>query len=263
MSTVLKVTLVTQLIFHSLLVFGTQEDNINLITENIMKVCDKPENAGSYWDVQVKGDGEAAIKLKLAKLGVTGEAAFSKGEWEGIQRTVEDNKDYRDCVKSLSPLFLEKFIPVIQTPEVTYSEKRILGGVKWQEFGQGVKVTLQSCSRQSNSVICEFNANAVDDDVAMHIYGSSAIYDQNGNKYIANYASISNFKSSFKRSTSRLEGELIKGVDTKIKIRFSSVDSNAIILVSKAMLNSYIKGNSQRRGDKYEFSFRNVKIIVN
>lgn len=162
MSTISKFTIIMQLILFPMLAFGAQDININSITENLMKVCDKPENAGSYWDINVKGDGEAAVKLKLAKLGLTGEAEFSKGEWEGIQRTVEDNKDYRDCVKSLTPIFISKFIPLIQKPESKPKKMRVLGGVKWQESGQGVKVTLIDCSRQSTSVTCEFIATATD-----------------------------------------------------------------------------------------------------
>lgn len=98
-----------QLFFSPMLIFAKQNSNIELITENIIKVCDKPQQMGRYWDVRVKGDGNAAIKLKLVELGVTGEVDFSEGEWEGIKRTIEDNKNYRECVTMLSPIFIKKF----------------------------------------------------------------------------------------------------------------------------------------------------------
>ncbi|MCW5212282.1 hypothetical protein VU04_05170 [Desulfobulbus sp. TB] len=87
----------------------TKGNPVDSITENVMKVCDKPDHAGTYWDVNMKGDGVASVRLKLLGLGkVTGEGTFSQGEWDGVKRTLEDSKDYRDCVEKLVPIFLNK-----------------------------------------------------------------------------------------------------------------------------------------------------------
>lgn len=236
---------------------GEAKTTMDLITDNIVKVCDKPENAGSYWDIKVKGGGEAAIKLKLAKLGLTGEAEFSKGEWDGVQKTVEDSKSYRECVRALSPMFLEKFLPLISQEKKSVKKKRSLGGVKWQEFGMGVNLTLDRCIKKASAVSCEFTANAIDDDVLLYIFGSSAIYDQRGNKYMSQYAAIANSRSSLKNSRASMSGDLVRTVDTPVVVRFNDVDDSAES-VSKVMMNTSI--NNTNSGSRHTFAFRGVKI---
>ncbi|MBL1274472.1 MAG: hypothetical protein COB30_000125 [Ectothiorhodospiraceae bacterium] len=256
-----QIVAVSTLLVSSVL-YANDESNISLITDNIMKVCDKPENAGSYWDINVRADGEADIKLKIADLGVTGEVVFSKSEWEGIQRTVEDNIDYRTCVKELSPLFVKRFAPIIKSEESKKtSTRRVLGGVRWQELGAGLKVTLSSCYRQSSSVICEFIANSMESDSSVELNEGSAIYDQSGNKYVSSQLSIANFKSSFKRSyLENMQGELVKGVDTMIQAKFSNVTEESI-MVSKAMLIGKIK-QAGARAEAHTYAFRDIKISL-
>ncbi|VAX04715.1 hypothetical protein MNBD_GAMMA20-877 [hydrothermal vent metagenome] len=229
------------------------------ITDNIVKVCDKPEDAGKYWDMKVKGDGAAELKLKLAEFGITGGAEFSKGEWQGVRTTIENNKNYRDCVKQLTPIFIEKFTPIIDVVKEPQTKPRVLGGVKWLEFGLGVEMTLDSCRRQASSVSCIFIVNAKDSDSQLYVYGSSAIYGGNGNKFNSNFVSIANFKSVLKNHRSYLIGELIKHVDTKVIIRFSDVSEDTKI-ISKAMVKTHIK--SKGIADSYDFEFRNIKISI-
>lgn len=255
----------------TLILYGTvaesypEENSINLITDNIMKVCDKPENAGSYWDINVKGDGNADIKLRLGNVGLTTEVGFSKVEWDGIRRTVEDNIDYRSCVKALSPVFIEKFSPLVNVKKSetnSTAQRRVLGGIKWQEIGRGVKITLSSCYRRSASIFCEFIANSMDSDSDIRLYESSAIYDQNGNKYAPSKISVANFVSDFRYSKiENVNGELVLGVDTKIVATFNGVDEESM-LVSKAMLVSKV-GESGRKPEDHVFSFRDVKIELN
>ncbi len=238
----------------------SSEEIIEIISNNIVKVCDKPAEAGSYWDIRVKGDGEAGIRLKLAKLGLTGEAEFSKGEWEGVRSTVENSKSYRDCVTKLSPIFIEKFIPLIKDEEVPNPTSKILGGIKWQEFGLGVNITLEKCSKQSSTVTCFLTANSQDSDITFYIYGTSAIYDQNGSKYASNYASLANFKWALKSTHSYLGGELVRGVDTPLSIRFTDVEEN-VESISKVSITSRVRGDGVN--DEHIFEFRNVKIALN
>ena len=229
------------------------------ITENIVRVCDKPEDAGKYWDMKVKGNGEAEIKLILGEIGLTGGAEFSKGEWQGIRTTIENNRDYRDCVKQLTPIFLEKFISVTTNKTNSESRPRILGGVRWLEYGLGLEMTLDSCVKKSSSVSCVFYANANDYDLELYVYGSSAIYNQDGHKFNSNFVSIANFSSALKKASSKLIGELVKKVKTKVTIRFPDVgeDSRSI---SKATVKAYIKGKGA--SDYYNFEFRDIKISI-
>ena len=229
------------------------------ITSNVERVCDKPENAGEYWDVKVKGGGDASVRLKLANLGVTGEVEFQKGEWEGVKKTVEDSKSYRECTQLLAPIFIEKFTIDVPTENKNSKSKRTLGGIQWQVFGGGVSFTLESCDKKSTSVNCTFTAEATDNDVAIEIEGGSAIYDQNGNKFMSSYASISNFTGSLKRRSDEVKGELIRGVKTKVTIRFSNIkdDSESI---SKAMVVALVIGPSSNT--RQNFDFRDVDIKI-
>lgn len=85
------------------------------ITQNIKDVCLKPSDKGKYWDIGLKAGGETNVKLKF--LGKASAAAsFNQGQWEGVQKVLQnqqahDNASYRDCVKKLTPLFLNKFVP--------------------------------------------------------------------------------------------------------------------------------------------------------
>lgn len=85
---------------------------INEITESISDICYQPSDGLSkHYEVVVKGDADFRVKF-LGKLG--GEAEFNKEEWEGVERILQkdvatDRKDYRECVKELTPIFIQKF----------------------------------------------------------------------------------------------------------------------------------------------------------
>lgn len=260
----LNILYVTVFSLFALPVFAANNaEALSQITDNIMKVCDKPENAGNYWDIRVKGNGEAEIKLKLAGIGVTGEAAFSKAEWDDIQKTVEDNKDYRDCVKALSPIFIKKFSSLISEKVTDEAPKRrILGGIKWQELGGGLKVTLSSCHRQPGSVICKFVVNSMESDSSIDLSENSAIYDQSGNKYVPSKMTVDNLQTAFRDIyfNETVHAELVKGIDTTVKLTFNSVGKEST-MISKAKLIATIK---QRRASKenHTFTFRDINIAL-
>lgn len=91
------------------------------VTQNIKDICYAPTTTGKYWDVNIKGSGDANVKLKLANGGMSAEVAFRKGEWDGVQQVLKehqatDNADYRRCVEKLTPLFLEKFAAKSYSP---------------------------------------------------------------------------------------------------------------------------------------------------
>ncbi len=236
---------------------------VSQITDNLEQVCDKPENAGNYWDIKVKGNGSAEIRLKLADIGMTGEATFSKAEWLDVQKTVEDSHDYRRCVKALSPLFIEKFSALVAEKfTVRKPKKRTLGGIKWQESGGGLKVTLSSCHRQSSAIICEFSASATESDLSIDLSENSAIYDQSGNKFVPSEITVANLKTAFRDHyfNETVHAELARGMDITVKLKFNDV-SKEFTMISKAMLIATIK---QKRASKenHTFTFRGINIVL-
>jgi hypothetical protein len=91
--------------------FATDLDNIS---KNVQAVCQSPSQQGKYWNVTATGKAGANGTIRLASVGVNGEATFSKGEWEGVQQVLKahqagDNASYRVCAEKLMPLFLANF----------------------------------------------------------------------------------------------------------------------------------------------------------
>lgn len=91
--------------------FATDLDNIS---KNVQAVCQSPSQQGKYWNVTATGKAGANGSIRLASVGINGEATFSKGEWEGVQQVLKahqagDNASYRICAEKLMPLFLANF----------------------------------------------------------------------------------------------------------------------------------------------------------
>jgi hypothetical protein len=91
--------------------FATDLDNIS---KAVQAVCQSPSQQGKYWNVTATGKAGANGTIRLASVGVNGEATFSKGEWEGVQQVLKahqagDNASYRICAEKLMPLFLANF----------------------------------------------------------------------------------------------------------------------------------------------------------
>ena len=84
------------------------------VVESVQAVCLSPSQQGKYWKVDAGGKAEANGLVRLIGVAINGEASFSKGEWEGVQQVLAeqrsaDNANYRDCAKTLTPLFMKKF----------------------------------------------------------------------------------------------------------------------------------------------------------
>jgi hypothetical protein len=97
-----------------LLSSGVMADNMAAIVKSVQTVCLSPAQQGKYWDVSVKGGIKADGSVRLVAAGINGEATFTKGEWEGMQRVLkkdqlDDNKRYTHCAEYITNLFLEKF----------------------------------------------------------------------------------------------------------------------------------------------------------
>ncbi len=85
------------------------------LNRNIGQICQKPSTQGKYWQVHAGAAGGASLSwLRLPNAKLSGEAEFNREEWDGAQRVLrehqkDDNQGYRDCVKYLVPLFMDKF----------------------------------------------------------------------------------------------------------------------------------------------------------
>lgn len=232
------------------------DQSLKAITENITRVCEAPDTAGKYWDTKVRSNGEASINLKLEKMELNGIIVFSRGEWEGIRSTVEENNNYKVCVEKLVPIFMEKLSPeLIKINE----NSRVIGGVKHVEFSHGAEMTLDKCVKITSKVICSFNLISNGGDMQFSISGGSSIYDQQGRKFNVSLASIANFKAKLSRTKSVLIGEVVENINTKVILEYPHVseDTNSL---SKILLETSIRG---KEGSGYnEFIFRNVEISI-
>jgi hypothetical protein len=88
------------------------------VVDTIRSVCLAPGAQGKYWEVEKTGRSDVNVRLLKKFPGAEGESEvrFSQGEWEGVQRVLKeqqagDNADYRQCVRELSPLFVNRISP--------------------------------------------------------------------------------------------------------------------------------------------------------
>ncbi len=222
-------------------------DFLDSVAKNIQAVCDKPENAGSHWDISVMADGGAKLGFKIGAGGkVDGKVTLNKSEWSNVIKTVEDSKDYRECAKKLMPIVL-KSLPQTQEAEKK-TKKRVLGGISWQRYVDGVNIKLKSCVRKGETVECQLQLRAEDKDIHFGLFSYSVIFDQRGHSFETSQTGIAD---KLGRNTSKL---LIKGIDTNAFIRFSGVTPNSK-LISMMRL-------SVATGSSKTVEFRDVKINI-
>jgi len=186
-----RMLVITAIMVAPMLASGEESGLINKITFNIESVCQKPSAAASFWEAKVKSDGTAKLNLLLGSELSVG-AEFTKKQWDGIVSSVEDAIDYRSCVKEISPLFLEKYLPLLIAEQDSNNSRSIMG-VKLMDYRAGVELTLESCRRRSDTAYCEFTAIS-DTDIEFKFENDSYLFDQNGNVIEAKSASISNTK---------------------------------------------------------------------
>ena len=110
---IIRQILLIGLVLISTLLYAS-DSIMDQITRNIREVCQAPSNSGNYWEVKLSGDGAAKVRLKLVDIGMSTQAQFSQGEWQGVQQVLreqqaQENASYRVCAEKLTPIFLEKF----------------------------------------------------------------------------------------------------------------------------------------------------------
>lgn len=114
----LSVLVATALLCCSFASFAIAEESqnaFNAITEAVSAVCLNPGDAGKFWEVKATGSGQAKLLVlkKLVDAGIDAKLEFTSGEYEGVQRVLaeqqdKENANYRDCVRDLTPRFLDK-----------------------------------------------------------------------------------------------------------------------------------------------------------
>lgn len=104
-------------VFFSLLsvAYAMPESEVKMIvTDSVLELCKGWPLAEKGTSVQVKIEDKVTTVLlkKLVDIGLDGKAEFSRKEWAGIQPLLPeslDSKAYTECVKTLTPIFLEKY----------------------------------------------------------------------------------------------------------------------------------------------------------
>ncbi len=79
------------------------------IVSGVQKLCG---GSGSGVDLQISGDAAATASKAVSILvngKISGSATFSRSEWDGVRAVRDDAKSYTECVKSLTPVFIDKF----------------------------------------------------------------------------------------------------------------------------------------------------------
>ena len=94
--------------------YAMTENEVKIVTDSVLELCRGGSLAGEDASVQIKQEGKVTTVLlkKLVDIGLDGEAEFSRKEWEGIQPLLPESLDSRahtECVKTLTPIFLEKY----------------------------------------------------------------------------------------------------------------------------------------------------------
>jgi len=109
---VMKKKLFISMLLSSLILASAFADSMQDITKSIRSVCVAPDQKGKYWSVKALGDAKIKIKILGVKTKVGGEVSLK--EWDGIKEILKkqqagENKNYRDCVKFITPIFLKNF----------------------------------------------------------------------------------------------------------------------------------------------------------
>jgi hypothetical protein len=104
-------------VFFSLssVAYAMPENEVKMIvTDSVLELCGQGSLTEKGTSIQIKREDKITTVLlkKLVDIGLDGKAEFSRKEWAGIQPLLPeslDSKAYTECVKTLTPIFLEKY----------------------------------------------------------------------------------------------------------------------------------------------------------
>jgi len=241
------------------------------ITQNIINVCQAPTTSGKYWKVNVKGSGDAKIKLKIADVGTSGEATFTKKEWEGVQQVLQEqqakeNADYRDCAKKITPLFLEKFVPESKKNITQLDKDNCLNNLLKCSEPLAVYVPKQSLANITypapNSLTVQFQNNNNGSGVAFRLQPILNIQEYNYLELSGLSTKPFHFYAEYKQCTTN--GEVVIVQRSKQQV-FSP--SNMTSTTTTIPINNSIKEpiceivlNFNRIGESSQFTIETLKL---
>ncbi|AEX22254.1 hypothetical protein [Vibrio sp. EJY3] len=111
-----KKLLIAYLLFFTFSVNALNKEDMSAVESTVKNLC-QISDGGTSESIQVGGEGDVKVRVGALGLGsVKGSVDFTKREWNGVQQVLrehqaQDSKDYRACVRSLTPIFLEKYKP--------------------------------------------------------------------------------------------------------------------------------------------------------
>ena len=143
------------LTFSSFAYAMTQEE-VKIVSDSVLEICRGGSHKGEDSSIEIKGEGNAKVVVfkKLANLGLSGEATFSKKEWNGIKPLLPesfDSKAYVKCVMDLTPIFLNKFATSGPTPDPKVSFFR----AEPSQIKEGGSSTLKWSVMDASSVVID------------------------------------------------------------------------------------------------------------
>lgn len=183
----------------------------------------------------VKSDNSRSevVKSALEKFLKNQDLATSKVE-EDKDTKVEEDKDISSETLPIEP--------------ATFDSKTIISK-------ENIKFTLNACERENTLIRCNITAiNFLEDrklSITVNQFGSSRLYDEVGNEYIAIKGSIAN-KESKKYVTSRI----IQGVPSKIEITFPDIPTK----VNKISLLEVLAKPDNARS--FTLEYKNIKVLT-
>jgi len=143
--TFIKKSLLCLLVFGNVSVYADETKNrFQDIMDAIDKLCKAPtKEKSSYYSVEAKG--KLKVRVKLIGL-ADGEADFKKEEWEGYQRVLQkdqsdDNKQYRECSKTLTIPFLEKFSVTEKEDEKKNNNDKVTPNITQTSGDDGINIS--------------------------------------------------------------------------------------------------------------------------
>ena len=102
--------------------YAMTQEEVKIVSDSVLEICRGGSHVGKDSSIEIKGKGDAKIVVfkKLADIGLSGEAKFSKKEWNGIKPLLPESVNstaYLKCVTDLTPIFLNKFATSGPTPD--------------------------------------------------------------------------------------------------------------------------------------------------
>lgn len=90
------------------------QESVDQAMEMVRATCQVAKDEGSFSSVVAKGDIDGNVRVRLVgRLDADAFVELTEEEWSSIRQVLKtdqlaDNRDYRACVRELTPIVLEK-----------------------------------------------------------------------------------------------------------------------------------------------------------